>query len=187
MAERNEYLTEQIITYLGNKRSLLSFIGNAIKIVLDELGVDKIDTFDVFAGSGIVSRFLKQYSNNLYTNDLEDYSYTINKCYLTNENEINLQELHNWYEKITKLLNNNKLIQNGFIARLYAPVDDKNIQQGERVFYTTRNAQYIDTARQYLEKVPEPYKTLLLGPLLYEASTKNNLSQKEQSCPHGPA
>ena len=28
------------------------------------------------------------------------------------------------------------------------------------------NAQYLDSARQYLNEVPEPYKTLLLGPLL---------------------
>lgn len=176
MAERNEYLNEQIITYLGNKRSLLEFIDSAVKLVIKELNVKKIDTFDVFAGSGIVSRFLKQYSKNLYTNDLEDYSNTINRCYLSNEEDIDLDELYKWYKAITNKLNNEPLIKNGFISKLYAPKDDKNIKFGERVFYTTRNANYIDTARQYIEKVPEPYKTLLLGPLLYEASTKNNTS-----------
>ena len=85
MAERKEFLTDQIITYLGNKRSLLEFIDNAVKVVLEEIGNDKIDIFDVFAGSGVVSRYFKQYSNNLYTNDLENYCYTINKCYLSNE------------------------------------------------------------------------------------------------------
>ncbi len=176
MTERNVYLTEQIITYLGNKRSLLDFIDSAIKLVIDELNVDKIDTFDVFAGSGIVSRFLKQYSKNLYTNDLEDYCNTINRCYLANESDINLNELKKWFDDITDKLKNNPLETNGFISRLYAPKDDKNIQPGERVFYTTRNANYLDTARKYIEEVPEPYKTLLLGPLLYEASTKNNTS-----------
>lgn len=176
MAERNEYLTEQIITYLGNKRSLLEFIDSAVKLVIKELNAKKIDTFDVFAGSGIVSRFLKQYSKNLYTNDLEDYSNTINRCYLSNEEDIDLDELYKWYKAITNKLNNEPLIKNGFISKLYAPKDDKNIKFGERVFYTTRNANYIDTARQYIEKIPEPYKTLLLGPLLYEASTKNNTS-----------
>ena len=70
MAERNEFLTEQIITYLGNKRALLSFIDGAIQIVRKELNLNKIDTFDVFSGSGIVARYFKQYSNNLYVNDL---------------------------------------------------------------------------------------------------------------------
>ncbi len=176
MAERKEFLTEQIITYLGNKRSLLSFIDTAVQIVRAELQADKIDAFDVFSGSGVVARYLKQYSCNLYTNDLEDYSKTINSCYLTNEEDINFTELQNWFKHVTHLLKEKPLIQNGFIARLYAPADDEHIQQDERVFYTTRNAQYIDTARTYLEDVPEPYKTLLLGPLLYEASTKNNTS-----------
>ena len=176
MAEKKEYLTEQIITYLGNKRSLLNFIENAVNLVLKELNTDKIDTFDVFAGSGVVSRFLKQYSTNLYSNDLEDYCYTINSCYLSNEDDINMEELKYWYNYVNDLLTNKPLLQDGFIARLYSPKDDQNIQPGERVFYTTRNARYIDTARQYIEDVPEPYKTLLLGPLLYEASTKNNTS-----------
>lgn len=176
MAEKKEYLTDQIITYLGNKRSLLTFIDSAVKVVLDEIGQDKIDTFDVFAGSGIVSRYLKQYSNNLYTNDLENYCFTINSCYLSNENEIDLKSLKKWFNHIKNKLDNEPLISNGFISKLYAPQDDLNIKQGERVFYTTRNARYLDSARQYLDEVPEPYKTLLLGPLLYEASTKNNTS-----------
>lgn len=176
MLERKEFLTEQIITYLGNKRNLLSFIDSAVQIVRAELQSDKIDAFDVFSGSGIVARYLKQYSNNLYVNDLEDYCKTINECYLMNENDIDFSALQYWFNHINRLLTDQPLIQNGFIARLYAPVDDAEIKHGERVFYTTRNAQYIDTARTYLEEVPDPYKTLLLGPLLYEASTKNNTS-----------
>ena len=30
MTEKPQYLTEQLITYIGNKRSLLEFIGEAI-------------------------------------------------------------------------------------------------------------------------------------------------------------
>ena len=115
MAERNEYLTEQIITYLGNKRSLLNFIDAVIKYVISELNKNKIDTFDVFAGSGIVSRLLKQYSNNLYVNDLEDYCYTINNCYLSNEDEIDFEELNKWYNITKYRLRSEPLISNGFI------------------------------------------------------------------------
>ena len=176
MPERKEFLTEQIITYLGNKRSLLSFIGEAVNLVMKELNSTSIDIFDVFSGSGIVARYFKQFSNNLYVNDLEGYSNTLNRCYLTNENEIDLAELNHWFEIVCDRLKNEPLIDDGFIYRLYAPNDDNNIQNGERVFYTTRNARYIDTARRYLNDVPEPYKTLLMGPLLYEASTKNNTS-----------
>lgn len=176
MSERSNYLTEQIITYIGNKRALLDFIGSAVKEVCKKLKKEKIDIFDVFAGSGIVSRYFKQYADNLYTNDMEDYCYTINKCYLTNEEDVNFEELKFWFEKLKNRLDNEPLIEDGFIFRLYAPKDDKHIKEGERVFYTTRNAKYLDTARQYMESIPEPYKTLLLGPLLCEASVKNNTS-----------
>ena len=73
MLEKKEFLTEQIITYLGNKRALLSFIDCAIQLVRTELHTEKIDAFDVFSGSGVVARYLKQYCNTLYVNDLEDY------------------------------------------------------------------------------------------------------------------
>ena len=176
MKENNKFLTEQIITYLGNKRSLLSFIGNSIDLVKSELGKDKIDTFDVFSGSGVVSRFLKQYSSNLYTNDLEDYAFTINKCYLTNKSDIDENELEKWFNYLKENLSIEKLRNDGFIYEMYSPKDDNDIKEGERVFYTSRNAKFIDTERQLLNNVPEPYKTLFLGSLLYEASTKNNTS-----------
>ena len=172
--ENKEYLTEQIITYLGNKRALLNFIGLGVEEVKQRLNKNKLNCVDIFSGSGIVSRYLKKYSNHLYVNDLEDYCYTINKCYLTNKDEINFDKLLEYYNKIIKQLKNN--LKPGFITKLYSPKNDQDIKKGERVFYTTRNAMYIDTARQFLERIPEPYKTLLLAPLLYEASVHNNTS-----------
>ena len=83
--ESPRFLTEQLITYIGNKRNLLNFIGLGLARVQKRLGKSKLDTFDVFSGSGVVSRFLKQYSNNLITNDLEKYACLINQCYLTNK------------------------------------------------------------------------------------------------------
>lgn len=176
MKENKEFLTEQIITYIGNKRGLLDFIGQAIKCVKKELKKDKLDLFDVFSGSGIVARYFKQYANRLYVNDLEDYSKTINECYLTNKNNINFDELNKWYLFLKDNLKEENLREDGFIYDMYAPKDDSNILEGERVFYTSRNAKYLDTARQYLDEIPQPYRNLLLGPLIYEASTKNNTS-----------
>lgn len=172
--ECKKYLTEQIITYLGNKRSLLTFIDTVMEIVKTELNKDKLITFDVFSGSGIVSRYLKQHSSMLYSNDLEGYAKTLNTCYLTNVSDIDEYELERWYQYLVHNLTDEKLISDGFIRRLYSPLDDNNIKNGERVFYTVRNAKYIDTARRLIDNIPEPYKTLFLGPLLYEASTKNN-------------
>ncbi len=173
--ENEAFLTEQIITYLGNKRALLSFIGTALSVVKKKLGKDRLDIADVFSGSGVVSRFFKQHSLTLYSNDLEDYCYTINRCYLSNKMSIDFPALTAYYRSIKEVLDTQPL-RTGFLSEMYAPADDTNIREGERVFYTTRNARYLDTARQLIETVPQPYKTLLLGPLLYEASVHNNTS-----------
>ncbi len=172
--ENEEYLTNQIITYIGNKRSLLEFIGKALKIVEKKLDKEKLDIVDLFSGSGIVSRYFKAYANTLITNDLEDYAYTLNKCYLTNKNSINLDKLLYWYKFIQDNLK--KGLKKGFITKLYAPKDMDNIKLGERCFYTTRNAMYLDTVRSLIEQVDDEYKPFFIAPLLTEASIKNNTS-----------
>ena len=173
--ENEEYLTKQIITYIGNKRALLSFIGTAVEKVKADLGKRKLDVVDIFSGSGIVARYLKQHADKLYVNDFEDYCETLNKCYLANATSFNFNTLKMYYNYVVHELNT-KPLKSGCIAEMYAPKDDQNIQAGERVFYTTRNAMYIDTARQLIETVPEPYRTFLKAPLLYAASVHTNTS-----------
>ena len=175
IAENPRFLTEQIITYIGNKRALLPFIATALSEVRKDLGKEKLDVVDLFSGSGIVARFLKQYANTLHANDLEDYCETINTCYLSNADAIDFKELDIYYGELVHKLENEPL-RRGFISEMYSPVDDTDIKKGERVFYTTRNAMYIDTARQLMEDIPQPYKTLLLAPLLCEASVHTNTS-----------
>lgn len=170
--ENDDYLTTQIITYIGNKRSLLSFIGEAVDIVKSRLNKNKLTIVDLFSGSGIVSRYLKQYSSKLITNDLEGYAYILNKCYLSNRSELNMDELISWYNYIVD--NTNLQLKGGIIAENYAPKDINNIKKGERCFYTTRNAMYIDTVRGLINDVPEHYQHFFIAPLLTEASVKNN-------------
>ncbi len=172
--ENEEYLTTQIITYLGNKRSLLSFIGKSFKMVSKKLNKDKLEMVDLFSGSGIVSRYMKQYASKLITNDLEDYAYVLNECYLANKSSINMDELISWYNYLKENLNGE--LKDGIISKLYAPKDINNIQKGERCFYTTRNAKYIDTARQLIKMIPKSYQPFFIAPLLTEASIKNNTS-----------
>ena len=56
------FLTEQIITYLGNKRKLLGKIDSVIKDIKYKLDKKYINSFDGFSGSGVVSRLLKLHS-----------------------------------------------------------------------------------------------------------------------------
>ncbi|PJK10868.1 DNA modification methylase [Lysobacteraceae bacterium NML120232] len=172
--ENVDYLQRQIITYIGNKRALLPLINEAISVISRRTGKKRLACLDLFSGSGIVARFLKKHSSTIHTNDIENYSSLTNSCYLKNSCEVDWNELdeafHLWNEKIKKNW------RRGFIAELYAPLDDENIKPSERVFYTRRNAEYLDTARAELEIFPEHIKTLLLAPLISRASIHANTS-----------
>ena len=174
ITENESYLNKQIITYIGNKRSLLPFIEVGIKKVIDKLNKNKIKTFDVFSGSGIVARYLKQFSSLLIANDLEKYSKVINECYLSNENEINVSSLREYYNEIVS--GADRELKSGIISELYAPNDDKNIKKGERVFFTRKNAMYIDTVRKLINNIPQNEQKYFLAPLLSEASIHVNTS-----------
>ena len=169
------YLSRQIITYLGNKRALLGFIGTAVEQVKRELGQEKLTVADLFSGSGIVSRFMKQHADTLYANDLEPYCETINRCYLANREELDEPRLRRIYGEVRAQLESGPL-RGGFLTELYSPRDDEQIQPGERAFYTGRNARYLDTARQLIGGLPEADRPFFLAPLLYEASVHTNTS-----------
>jgi adenine-specific DNA-methyltransferase len=169
------FLNKQIITYLGNKHSLLSFIDQGLKIVQSELNKSKLDIADLFSGSGIVARYFKSVSANLYVNDVEPYAYTLNQCYLTNYSEVDIEALTHWSEYLRSKLTDETMIA-GFISKMYAPKDDGNILLDERAFYTSKNAKIIDTLRTYINDVPSSLQKYFLAPLLVEASKHTNTS-----------
>lgn len=186
MIENKEFLTEQLITYIGNKRALLNFIEEGLVFVQNQLNKKKLNTFDVFSGSGIVSRFMKKYSLNQYCNDMENYARIINSCYLTNKKDLDLNQIQKYHEILIKETEN--LVKKnlnktetafksipGFISELYAPKDLNDIQAGERCFYTPYNACYIDCLRQNISNIiPEEYQAFFIAPLLSECSIHAN-------------
>lgn len=162
------YLNHQVLTYLGNKRKLLPMIGQA----LDEIEkTTKIETAsDLFAGSGVVGRFLKFKGYDTISNDFEPYSKVVNEAYLANTDELPDGV---WEQYITEL--EALFLREGFITKLYAPVDDDNIQEGERVFYTHHNAMVLDTLRPAIDEiVPQEYRKFFLASLLYKAGVNTN-------------
>ena len=176
MHEDERYLTEQIITYIGNKRSLLQFISKGIQIAQKRLKKSKLYLFDAFSGSGIVARHFKQFSNILIVNDLEKYSKVTNECYLSNKSDIDISYLKNLHKELLHIINDKKLSP-GIITKLYSPKNDNNIKRDERVFYTRRNAMYIDTIRNLIENIDgDNNKKFFLAPLIAEASVHSNTS-----------
>ena len=142
--ENPEFLQSQLITYIGNKRALLDFIGSGVCKVQTRLGKSKLTCLDLFAGSGIVSRYLKQYASAITVNDLENYSCIINRCYLSDKSKINIDELQQLHSSLCKKIDrkmsaleksDSGFKNAGFISELYAPADEDSIEKGERCFY----------------------------------------------------
>lgn len=195
-----DYLTKQIIAYIGNKRKLLSLIYKAI----ENTGLDRksgLKFFDVFAGSGVVSRFAKSLGFEVFTNDWEYYSFIINSCYL-GINKSDIKTLFGSEENFSKLLDKiNNLPEpkecEQYIAKYYAPknFDINNVDyKTERLFYTKGNALIIDKIRNYieaeypLENISEnnlKIRNLLLANLIYEAATHTNTSGVFKACHKG--
>ena len=172
-ADDPDYLSRQIITYIGNKRAFLGQIGQVIGDVKRRLGKERLRIFDVFSGSGIVSRFLKAHSSMLFSNDFEDYAAVIGRCYLRNRSEVDLKELADIVDELNCKVEESGLPQ-GFIEELYAPADEDRITKLDRVFYTRDNARRLDNYRRHINAAPNDVQELLLAPLLSKASVHSN-------------
>jgi adenine-specific DNA-methyltransferase len=172
--ENPEFLKSQLITYIGNKRSLLPFIEAGIRHAKTKLSQPRIDFLDLFSGSGVVSRMARQHSRSLHCNDLELYSYMLNSCYQTNATDVDTEALTKELNRVKKAIE--KKLAPGFIAELYAPENDDDIQPGERVFYTRRNAIFLDTFCRVLSTVPDYLQKFILAPVLAQASMYANTS-----------
>jgi adenine-specific DNA-methyltransferase len=173
VTEDPEYLSRQLVTYIGNKRALLPQIGRAVARVKERLGRDRLRAFDPFSGSGVVSRFLKAHSEYLASNDLEDYAAVIGRCSLRNHSTVDWSAL----KEIVADFNERVLSEDlppGFIEELYAPRDESRITKDDRVFYTRENARRLDNYRRLIAAAPADFRDLLLAPLLSKASVHAN-------------
>lgn len=170
--ENREFLTTQILTYLGNKRSLRNFIEKALLQIKADLNQKSLKSADLFSGSGVVSRLLKSHSHFILANDLELYSKITNECYIANRSEIDTSRLLEIYHFLKNSITQN--MQKGFISELYSPKNDEKITKDDRAFYTNYNAAYIDTARILIEEIPSDLQKFFIAPLLYLASVHSN-------------
>lgn len=172
------YLKDQIITYIGNKRKILPFI----KTSLDKIGMKNYHFLDLFSGSGIVSRLAKVHgAKKITANDIEYYSAILNEVFLRNKEGDKKN-----FESAKEYLLSKPLFE-GWVTKNYAPKDDNNIQRGERCFYTRENALLIDSYSQLIfnhdcfdwvsyAMVSSETALLLLASLIYEASVHTNTS-----------
>jgi adenine-specific DNA-methyltransferase len=202
------YLTRQIIAYIGNKRRLLPLVFRAIESCVESArgagaSFDGLSFLDLFAGSGVVSRFARYLGFRVFANDWEPYTRSINRAFL----EIGGSDLARMYEGrggiggVLRYLNSlpDPGPEGRYIARHYCPSDDGvegNDFRKERLFYTRRNGLAIDKIRNTIEELyPEARarenewnakeKDLLVALLIYEAATHTNTSGVFKACHKG--
>lgn len=172
--EHNKFVYQTMLTCIGNKRKLVSNIRSIIDEIRVLLSKDKLNIVDGFAGSSVVSRELTYISENLYTNDMELYSYLMAYCYLINPSDIQKERVVEHIKHMNEIAENGPYYE-GIICKLYAPKDSTNIREGERCFYTRENALIIDTLRKYIsDHVEEDIVNYCLVPLLNKASIHTN-------------
>ena len=179
-----DYVNQPMITYIGNKRKLVSWILDVIRGIPG----DGLRVLDGFAGSGVVSRALRSARSAssaplcsiLHSNDLEYYSHLLLRCYLETpspDQQARIQqhatrmqfEVHGVLDGLL-----DGVPYEGFVSRLYAPRNTAHPVDGERCFYTHENALLIDGMLHYIFGVEEDIRHWLLGPLLVQASIHVN-------------
>ncbi len=154
------------MNYIGSKHKLSNFI---FETVTKTCGKDLSNkTFcDLFAGTGIVGRNFKPFVKQVIANDVEYYSYVLNRNYIGNhiafEGEDFISELNSLKGK------------KGFIFQNYSEGG-----KAERNYFTSENGQKIDAVRLQIEewkktsKISEDQYFFLLASLLESADKVAN-------------
>ena len=173
-SSEDDYVYQTMLTCIGNKRKLVKNIRTVVEEIAVLVNKDKLNIVDGFAGSSVVSRELSYISDNIYTNDLEYYSYLMSYCYLVHPTLEQKERIIVHIQSMNYIAENGPFIE-GIISRLYAPKDTKKVQEGERCFYTRENALIIDTLRKYIQdNVELDIVNYCLVPLLNRASIHTN-------------
>ena len=152
------FVQQPMITYIGNKRKLVSKIEEVVKRLQPQTCAD------AFSGSGVVSRMLLGHSKKLYVNDLELYCEILSKCFLVTPSWADTDDIVRHIEEMNVCPD-----KVGFVSEMYA--------SQERQFYTPENGRRIDGMLDYIGRcVPEHLRPYCLGPLLVKASIHTNTS-----------
>lgn len=153
-------LSSASINYIGSKKTLLTKI---LSIIKDLHKNENVLLGDIFAGTGIIGYSLSNYCNIL-SNDLEYYSFILNYANLNCIYTDNLKQIIEDLNKLEGI--------SGLIHKYYSP---SNLNEYNRMFFTTDNAKKIDAIRTNIElmfsnnKLSENEYKFLLASLLASA------------------
>ncbi|ONI47847.1 modification methylase [Candidatus Epulonipiscioides saccharophilum] len=138
------------MNYIGSKYSLLDFLVNIIEEVAQVEDRENLVFGDLFAGTGIVGSKFKKMGYKVIANDIQHYSYVINKHYIENNQPLqkDLVEYFNSLEGIEGFIYNNYSLGSG----------------SQRNYFTDYNAKKCDRIRIELESL---YRQELISKATY--------------------
>ncbi len=146
------------MNYIGSKLSLLEFIENSIFQVVD----GNCSVFcDLFAGTGAVGSHFKKKGFKIIANDLQYYSYVLNRHYIGNHNELDFQNLSEIIPELQyKALSLRRIAvceylnsiegTEGFIYNNYCSGGSVSCGE-ERQYFSDENGMRCDAIRQEIE------------------------------------
>ncbi|MDO6992596.1 DNA adenine methylase [Brachyspira innocens] len=147
------------MNYIGSKLSLLDFLYKSINSVIDK---NCCSFCDLFAGTGIVGRYFKSKNFSIISNDIQYYSYVINKHYIENHKYLYFKNLNDEIEDlkcadikekhliVCEYLNNIPY-KEGFIYNNYSFGGTKN-KEYQRIYFSDENALKCDAIRMKIEE-----------------------------------
>jgi adenine-specific DNA-methyltransferase len=144
------------VNYIGSKHSLLNFIDESVQKVTS----GKFSSVcDIFAGTGAVGKFYKAKGKKIIANDIQYYSYVLNRNYIGNHKPLLFCGL---CEEIPKLssceiaLRKNLVCKylnelNGIDGFIYNNYCFNGLQANGRMYYSDNNGKKCDAIRQKIE------------------------------------
>jgi adenine-specific DNA-methyltransferase len=153
------------MNYIGSKLKLSDFIEASVRETAGD--IEDAVFCDIFAGTGIVGRRFKPLCKKVISNDIEYYSYVLNRNYIGNSADFE-------QKRLIDELNGLEGVE-GFVYRHYSLGG-----HGERQYFSDANAKKIDAIRQKIEawreqgSVDEDQYFFLLASLIESADKVAN-------------
>lgn len=135
----SKILRNKFMNYIGSKYSLIDFIQSTIQDVTGYSNGNNYTFADLFAGTGIVGSTYKSLGYNVISNDIQYYSYVLNKHFIENTDNID--------DSLLEHLNSLEGID-GFVYNNYCEGSGSG-----RNYFTNENGRKCDAIRTELEKL----------------------------------
>jgi len=149
------------MNYIGSKYSLLSFLETSIDQVVGQRTSPAVFC-DIFAGTGAVGRLFKKKGYNVIANDLQYYSYVLNKQYIENHTILLFQGLESeipMLKKCSRAENRGAVVceylehitpQEGFVYKNFCKGQHTD-EEKYCLYFSDENGKKCDAVREKIE------------------------------------